>query len=425
MVEDVQIPDTEFERTEIMAINVRSCYSDTKRTEVRDGILEANPDVAIVTETWLQEGDQDLMVPGYIPIKRCDRKNSNGKKLPASEKGGGVLVIAKDYITITEAESHHVDKYIQVVSFILDKVTIFAVYRSPKTLKENHQKLTRFLEQQLNKLGNRPFVITGDMNLGDLAEQDFDPKLIPVGAETDNGTQVQTFEHMWTMLLKKHQIEQHLEEPTCQTWKILDYVFAPDYLDIPKIRVDCHAFLPGTTDHYAVIFEIDSYFQRSREEVYKRKESKNTWKEFHKIMPSQYDIVKNMPSWKNGLTGQELIDRMSSYIIKILTKAIEEATPLVKCKPPPRGGYLSKSTIRHLKHSKRLWRTLPRTKDDINRPEIKAKLKVLSNSNRLLIRKDREAWEMRRLHLAEDRNMNLYNRVTSLEQLSLAEFSGE
>ena len=82
--EDVQIPDNEFERTEIMTINVRSCYSGTKRTEVRNGILEANPDVAIVTETWLQEGDQDLMVPGYIPIKRCDRKNSNGKKLPAS-----------------------------------------------------------------------------------------------------------------------------------------------------------------------------------------------------------------------------------------------------------------------------------------------------------------------------------------------------
>ena len=97
------------------------------------------------------------------------------------------------------------------------------------------------------------------MNLGDLAEQEFDPKLIPVGAETDNGTQVQTFEHMWTMLLKKHQIKQHVEEPTCQTGKILDYVFAPDYLDIPKIRVDPHAFLPGTTDHYAVIFEIDSY----------------------------------------------------------------------------------------------------------------------------------------------------------------------
>ena len=138
-VEDIQIPDNEFERTEIMTINVRSCYSGTKRMEVRDGILEANPDVVIVTETWLLEGDQDLMVPGYIPIRRCDRRNTNSKKLPASERGGGVLVIAKDYITITEAESHQVDKYIQVVSFILDKVSIFAVYRSPKTLKGNHQ----------------------------------------------------------------------------------------------------------------------------------------------------------------------------------------------------------------------------------------------------------------------------------------------
>ena len=264
--------------------------------EARDGILEINPDVAIITETWLREGDQDLIVPGYICHRRCDRRNNNGRKLSVHERGGGVLVLAKDYITITEAESHHVDKYIQVVSFVLDKITIFAVYRSPKTLKENHQKLTKFLEQQLNKLGNRPFVITGDMNLGDLAKQDFDPKLTPVGAETGNGEQEQTSEHMWVTLLKKHRVDQHVEEPTCETGAVLDYVFAPDYLDIPKIRVNRHAFLPGATDHYAVIFEIDSYFQRSREEVFRRKESKNTWRKFHEIMPSQYEIMRNMPS---------------------------------------------------------------------------------------------------------------------------------
>ena len=63
-------------------------------------------------------------------------------------------------------------------------------------------------------------------------------------------------------------------------------------------------------------------------------------------MPSQLDIVKNMPSKKDGLTGQILIDTMSSYIIDILTTAYEKATPLVKVKPPPRGGYLSKVTKR-------------------------------------------------------------------------------
>ena len=93
-------------------------------------------------------------------------------------------------------------------------------------------------------------------------------------------------------------------------------------------------------EHYAVVIELDCFFQRSREEVFKRKESKNTWREFHRIMPSQHVIMKHMPSRKDGLRGQDLIDKMSSYIIDILIKAYEDATPLVKCKPPPKGGYL-------------------------------------------------------------------------------------
>ena len=92
-----------------------------------------------------------------------------------------------------EAESYHVDKSRWYPSYWTKRQFSQSI-DLPKTLKENHQKLTRFLEQQLNKLGNRPFVIMGDMNLGDLAEQEFDPKLVPVGAETDNGIQVQTFD---------------------------------------------------------------------------------------------------------------------------------------------------------------------------------------------------------------------------------------
>ena len=413
--EDIHIPETDLERTQIMTINVKSCYSIVKRMEARDGILQINPDIAIITETWLKEEDQDLIVPGYPCHRRCDRKNNDGSKLKKHERGGGVLVLAKDYITITEAESHHVDKYIQVVSFILDNVTIFGVYRSTKTLRENHQKLTKFLDQKINMLGNRPFVITGDMNLGDLAAVDFDLKLTPVGAETENGEQVQTYKHMWVSLIKKHRIDQHVEEPTCDTGNILDYVFAPDYLDIPKIRVDKHSFPPGSTDHYAVVFEIDCYFQRSREEVYRRKESKNTWRKFREILQSwNQGIMRNMPSSKDGYKGQDLIDRMSEYITDILKKAYEDATPEVKCKPPPKRGYLSKATIRQLKHSKRLWRSLAKCQDDINKPVIKTKLKILNKANRWLIRKDREAWEMRRLHLAENREMNLFKFMNAI-----------
>ena len=41
-------------------------------------------------------------------------------------------------------------------------------------------------------------------------------------------------------------------------------------------------------------------------------------------------------------------------------------------------------------------------------------MKILNRSNRFLIRKDREAWELRRLHLAENREMNFYKFMNAI-----------
>ena len=131
-------------------------------------------------------------------------------------------------------------------------------------------------------------------------------------------------------------------------------------------------------------------------------------------MPSQHEIVKDMPSPRDGLCGQDLINKMSNYIVNILTIAYEKATPMIKIKPPPRGGYLSKATLRQLAHAKRLWRTLAKTREDEIKPHIKAKMKILNRSNRFLIRKDREAWELRRLHLAANREMNFYKFMSAI-----------
>ena len=150
-------------------------------------------------------------------------------------------------------------------------------------------------------------------------------------------------------------------------------------------------FLP-VFDHYAVVFEIDTFYQRTREEAFRRKETKYTWKRFHELMPSQHEIVENMPSPRDGLSGQGLVDKMSKYIVDLLTRAYKKATPETKVKPPPRGGYLSKATRRQLKHAKRLWRTLTKTPEDVTKPHIRAQMKLLNKSNRFLIRKDREAW---------------------------------
>ena len=76
----------------------------------------------------------------------------------------------------------------------------------------------------------------GDLNLTDLAKVNFDPKLKAVG--TDN--QKSTPDHKWTELVKKHRMEQLVEEQTRRpTTKskgaILDYLFVPEHVNVPHL----------------------------------------------------------------------------------------------------------------------------------------------------------------------------------------------
>ena len=322
--------------------------------------------------------------------------------------------MAKDYIDITNVEECPVSKEIQIIKFAIDKVTLYAIYRTGNS-KANHATTTGWLERELNKQGNRPYVITGDMNLPELAIVEFDPKLVPVGSETPNGLQVKTYKHMWTNLVKKHALDQHVETATHIGGGILDYVFAPDHVDIPSINVNRGSFGSGF-DHYAVVFEIDSYHQKTKKENYSRKETNATWKKFHENMPSQREIMNSMPDYRSNLSGRELTDKISSYITGVLTKVYEDATPLTKSRPKPAGGFLTKNTIRHIAHAKRLYRKIVKTQEDEKKPYIREKLRLLNRSIRWMIRKDREAWELRRLHLSSKRGLDFYRFMNGITQ---------
>ena len=170
------------------------------------------------------------------------------------------------------------------------------------------------------------------------------------------------------------------------------------------IKVDRSAFCTNF-DHFAVIFEVDSYYQRKKEEMYKRKETGETWKNFHELL-RKTDLMGHLRRLKETLGGQELVNTMSNYIVSTLKKIYEESTPLVLSKPPPIGGFLSRTTIRQLAHAKRLYRTLVKTLEDEKKPRIREKLKIRNKSNKWLIRQDRIAWEFRRLHLSKEKGNN-------------------
>ena len=109
---------------------------------------------------------------------------------------------------------------------------------------------------------------------------------------------------MWTELMKKHRIEQLVDKPTQKTkLNILDYIFVPEHVNIPFIKVDSSAFCTNF-DHFAVIFEVDSYYQRTKEEIFKRKET-NKNSELHAIQDSliyitRKNVLKHRPNFQDS-----------------------------------------------------------------------------------------------------------------------------
>ena len=307
--EEIEINTNETGRTKILCINVRSAVRAEKKALIQTGVRNVDPDVVILTETWFNSTDQEFTIDNYIPIGRCDRPIPENIEPGRYGRGGGVMVLAKNYIEITD---------LQIVKFTIDKTTIFAIYRSPVTGKENHRTITRWLDGAFNKLGDKPGIITGDMNLPTLAKEDFEPKLIPVGARTHNGVQKETYKHMWTDFIHKHSLQQHVEKPTHIDGGTLDYVFAPEYVDIPVIDLNHRDFM--WSDHYGVIFEIDSYYEYKKEATFKRKE---TWKRFKELLPSRRDIMEHMPKREDCASDQELVDKRSAYIFEVLKRAYE------------------------------------------------------------------------------------------------------
>jgi len=407
--EEINITMSETIRTKIVNINVRSAVSHYKQAQIREGIRKINPDVIAITESWLNKYDQEFRIEGYVPIGRQDRPPPRNKEPSNKKRGGGVLVLAKKEVDITYVHEESLHRDCQVIRFIMDKITVYVIYRTGKK-DVTHSLLTKWLDSEISQLNEKPWIITGDLNLGELAKVNFDPKLTPVGTDKQKKTPNQLSElvkKLWTELVKKHRIEQLVDKPTQKTkLNILDYIFVPEHVNIPFIKVDRSAFCTNF-DHYAVIFEVDSYYKRTKEEMYRRKETKGTWKKFHELL-REIDMMSHLTRLTETLNGQALVDEMSTYIVNTLKEIYEQATPLVLSKPPPVEGFLSRTTIRQLAHAKRLYRTLVKTPEDEKKPKIREKLKILNKSNKWLIRQDRIAWEFRRLHISKERGNNFF-----------------
>jgi hypothetical protein len=93
-----------------------------KVNELSCTAVDLNPDLILLTETWLNKDISDayLTIPGY-ELKsdlRMDREVG---------RGGGLAVYAKNGIKILKLD-HTVTNHIQICKFLVNDVTVSLVY---------------------------------------------------------------------------------------------------------------------------------------------------------------------------------------------------------------------------------------------------------------------------------------------------------
>jgi len=125
-----------------------------KVNELSCTAVDLNPDLILLTETWLNKDISDayLTIPGY-ELKsdlRMDREVG---------RGGGLAVYAKNGIKILKLD-HTVTNHIQICKFLVNDVTVSLVYRPPSAPTESIAEL----EDAVRAAGKNSLLI-GDFNL--------------------------------------------------------------------------------------------------------------------------------------------------------------------------------------------------------------------------------------------------------------------
>ena len=223
-----------------VCLNIRSIRNKT--LSLYHFIVSQNVDVLALTETWLCDGPDDLIVinnsvpPGYH-IHCVNRQH---------KRGGGVALIYKKDITFKDEQLTSIDRFSQFelldCCIKINKIStrVVVVYRPPivgniqyeEFAREWSLYLERFIEVQ------EELLIVGDFN---------------IHVDTVN-----SLSDSFTNILDANGLKQHVDQPTHRKGHTLDLVITHDTSGLlrspPVISISGVGDLTGASscDHYAV-----------------------------------------------------------------------------------------------------------------------------------------------------------------------------
>lgn len=213
-----------------MNINARSILP--KSADLEGLLLAYNPDMTVITETWLHDNvsDEDI-VPRSHEIIRHDR----------GARGGGVAVVLKKNIEYTVI-SHNTNVEMLWIRVRLCQYSVFvgAIYRPPDADLSILEKLHDFMYEHCKSNAN--VILCGDLNLPKI---NWDLLCVPSSCQ-----------HSELMLdiAFSFRLKQLVDQPTrvsATSSTVLDLFFVSE--NISAVGYDM-SYLPGLSDHDIVLF---------------------------------------------------------------------------------------------------------------------------------------------------------------------------
>ena len=145
-----------------MSWNVRSITNKFK--EIKQVILEADPDVVLLQETWAIPDKFDITIPGYHQPYISTRK---------TKRGGGVCTYVKTNIAVKVLKSPFVEGHLEtkLLKLTLKNITYHCLnaYFGQNNKEKIIYDFTSFIASE--KSNNNQWIIGGDFNI-DLLKTD-------------------------------------------------------------------------------------------------------------------------------------------------------------------------------------------------------------------------------------------------------------
>lgn len=223
-----------------MNVNARSIVN---KSDDLEGLLIAyNPDITVVTETWLHDSIDDAdVVPVTHEIIRHDR----------CSRGGGVALLMKKGVQYTLVPHNKQTEMVWIAAKLsCQNVVIGAVYRPPNADISMLEALHDFLYD--NKKRYSCVIMSGEFNMPNI--------------DWDLMCATSTCQHADLLLDISYAFDLHqvVHTPTCQTAvssSILDLVFKSENVSQLGYTVD---IVPGISDHFSVLFKSQLWHKAER-----------------------------------------------------------------------------------------------------------------------------------------------------------------